>query len=213
MNTPLRLWGIAFTAMLAAAFVAFTWIDRPLSVFAHDHATYRAIFDALQAAPDAFPAVSAAVLALCAINVLIGRRATRVEVVVLMASVSYVTARAVNTQLKLVFSRTWPETWFGNPSLIGDGSFGFNFFHGGDAYASFPSGHALAICAVVSVLWQCWPRLRPLFALAVAAVVCGLIGANYHFLSDIIVGGFLGCLGGWVTVRLWPKPIAGNSAA
>ena len=36
-----------------------------------------------------------------------------------------------------------------------------------------------------------------------AVVGIGLIGADYHFLSDIIAGGFLGWLTGWTAVQLW----------
>ena len=46
-------------------------------------------------------------------------------------------------------------------------------------------------------------KLRPLYALAVLAVAVGLIGANYHFLSDVIAGGFVGTSTGWMTVALW----------
>jgi membrane-associated phospholipid phosphatase len=58
-----------------------------------------------------------------------------------------------------------------------------------------------------------YPRLRPLYALAVAAVGVGLIGANYHFLSDVIAGGFVGSSTGWMTVALWRKRQSGGNAA
>ena len=34
--------------------------------------------------------------------------------------------------------------------------------------------------------------------LAVLAVAIGLIGANYHFVSDVIAGGFVGISSGWM---------------
>jgi membrane-associated phospholipid phosphatase len=55
----------------------------------------------------------------------------------------------------------------------------------------------------MSVLWIYYPQWRALYALVVAAVVAGLIGANYHFLSDIIAGGFVGCSSGWMATALW----------
>ena len=36
-----------------------------------------------------------------------------------------------------------------------------------------------------------------------AAVAIGLVGANFHFLSDVIAGGFLGISAGWLAVALW----------
>jgi membrane-associated phospholipid phosphatase len=55
----------------------------------------------------------------------------------------------------------------------------------------------------MAVFWICYPRYRLLYAAIVAAVAIGLMGANYHFLSDIIAGGFLGASTGWITVLLW----------
>jgi membrane-associated phospholipid phosphatase len=34
-------------------------------------------------------------------------------------------------------------------------------------------------------------------------VAVGLVGANFHFLSDVIAGGFLGITIGWLSVALW----------
>ena len=95
-------------------------------------------------------------------------------------------------------------TWvLNNPSFIRDGVYGFNPFHGGPGFASFPSGHTTVTCAVMSVLWMCYPRFRPLYAMCVVAVAIGLIGADYHFLSDCIAGAFLGVSTGWFTVAAW----------
>ena len=58
-------------------------------------------------------------------------------------------------------------------------------------------------CAVVSVLWIYFPRLRALSAFAGLAVAIGLIGANYHFLSDVIAGAFVGISTGWMMTSLW----------
>jgi hypothetical protein len=55
------------------------------------------------------------------------------------------------------------------------------------------------------VLWVAYPKLRPLWALMVLAVVIGLIGADYHFVSDIVAGGFLGASTGWLAVMLWDE--------
>ena len=54
----------------------------------------------------------------------------------------------------------------------------------------------------MSVLWIRYPRFRALYAAAIAAVAIGLVGADYHFLSDIIAGGFIGTTTGWFAVLL-----------
>ena len=65
-----------------------------------------------------------------------------------------------------------------NPSFLHDGVYGFNFFRGGHAYASFPSGHTAVTCAVIAVLWIYYPKWRWLYVLAVLALAIGLIGAR-----------------------------------
>ncbi len=105
--------------------------------------------------------------------------------------------------LKEVFGRTWPETWVNNnPSYFGNGVFGFFPFHGGREYASFPSGHTTAICAFAGALWFLWPRLRWVGVALAALVAIGLLGANYHWLSDIIAGAIVGVTTGWAAARL-----------
>ncbi len=100
---------------------------------------------------------------------------------------------AFKDQLKLAFGRTWPETWtHHNPSLIHDGVYGFFPMHGGEGFSSFPSGHTTAISAVAGVLWWRAPRLRWLWALLVLLTGIGLLGANFHFLGDILAGALLG---------------------
>jgi hypothetical protein len=69
------------------------------------------------------------------------------------------------------------------------------------------------IFGVASVLWICYPRLRPLYGAVVGAVAIGLIGADYHFLSDIIAGGFVGTTTGWFAVLLRGADVTKPSTA
>jgi membrane-associated phospholipid phosphatase len=122
-------------------------------------------------------------------------------------------AIAVKDQLKQAFGRTWPETWVNhNPSLIHDGVYGFFPFHGGPGWSSFPSGHTTAISAVVGVLWWRVPHLRWVWALLVVLTGAGLIGADIHFLGDVIAGAYLGFACGCATLLL-PFPPATRAAA
>ena len=110
---------------------------------------------------------------------------------------------ATKAELKLVFGRTWPSSWMGNnPSYVRDGIYGFNFFHGGNEYASFPSGHMAMICAVIAVLWVYFPAARTFYVVAILTAGAGLVVANYHFLSDVITGSFVGVTCAWITMSL-----------
>jgi membrane-associated phospholipid phosphatase len=202
-NHPMQ-WTIAFAVMVMAVFIAYQFLDRPIAFYSSEHFVKKPWFDGLAQIPEYFWRIAVGVFVLSGIYGLIGRPLPHCLAVALASSVSLVAASSIKDSLKFAFGRTWPETWVqNNPSLIRDGAYGFNPFHGGQGYASFPSGHTTATCAVVAVLWFCYPRFRALYVVVIAAVVIGLIGADYHFLGDIIAGGFLGWLVGWVVVQLW----------
>ena len=204
MTNDLRNWAVSFAFTAASIFVSYEWIDRPIAFFVHDRTSQNEIFVWLQKIPEAFSPLAALAFVALGLFALTKGRFSKFQIAMLLCSLSLVVADAIKDQLKFVFGRTWPETWVSNnPSFIHNGVYGFNPFHGGVGFASFPSGHAAAICAVMSVLWICYPRFRPLYVLCVAAVVVGLIGADYHFLSDVIAGGFIGVSTGWIAVALW----------
>jgi membrane-associated phospholipid phosphatase len=204
MSTPQRWW-IAFGLVAVMVAVSYALLDRPIALFAHEHLAPYKIFIRLTHIPEAFAAIAAVILVVLGVRSLSGRPLARWQTVAVTWSVSVFTATAIKNQLKVVFGRTWPETWtLDNPSLMHDNAYGFNLFHVPHYgwYESFPSGHTAAICAAAGVLWICYPRWRILYALFVVLVVIGLIGSNFHFLGDIIAGGFLGVSIAIVAVRL-----------
>lgn len=195
-------WGLLGTTLATAG--AYLWLDRPIALTAHTYHAYQNHFAKLTYIPEPLAAAGATIFVAVGLWALAGRRLSFWGTTALLCSMSVLLTEIIKSELKYVFGRTWPETFVqNNPSFIRDGVFGFNFFHGGPGYASFPSGHTAAVCALVSVLWIMVPKGRPLYALAVLAVVVGLLGADYHFLSDIIAGGFVGTTVGWMTVTFW----------
>jgi membrane-associated phospholipid phosphatase len=127
--------------------------------------------------------------------------------IILALTLSVFAAMEINAVAKWAFGRTWPESWLGtNPSWIRDGVYGFFPFHGGSGWGSFPSGHTTIITTPAVIMWIVWPKLRPLWAAIVALVIVGLVGANYHFVSDIIGGLFLGTAIGLSLTALMLSP-------
>lgn len=199
-------WGLSLVGTALAGAGAYLWLDRPIALTAYAYHAYQGSFAKLTYIPEPLAPLASVTFFAAGLWVLAGRSLPAWGTVALLSSISVLVTELTKTQLKYVFGRTWPETFVqNNPSFIRDGVFGFNFFHGGAGYASFPSGHTAAICALVSVLWIMVPKGRPLYVLAVLAVVVGLMGADYHFLSDMIAGGFLGTSIGWMTVTLWHR--------
>jgi membrane-associated phospholipid phosphatase len=200
---PLRNWciGLVFTAGTVVA--SDLWLDQPIASFVHQNVTDKTIFVWLHRLPVAFLLLSLLVFVWCGFWALTNRPFSHLQSVGLACSISFVTTNFINNQLKYAFGRTWPETWIeNNPSLVQNGVFGFNPFHGGPGFASFPSGHVAAVCAAITVLSWAYPNLRPISVACVAVVAIGLIGANYHFLSDIFAGIFVGVSVGYVTTRI-----------
>jgi membrane-associated phospholipid phosphatase len=111
---------------------------------------------------------------------------------------------AIKSFLKGVFGRTWPESWLGNnPSLIRDDVYGFYPLHFAHAYGSFPSGHAAATFAVISILWLARPRWRWICAFVGGAICASLVVLNFHFVGDVIAGATLGWVTGYCMARLF----------
>jgi membrane-associated phospholipid phosphatase len=193
------LWRSLIALALCAVLVTicYFYVDRPVAFFVHDHALSRGpVLKDLTYPPPILQRWTPVALA-----ALLVRRAwgpfRRWEQTLLAACLSLLVADQCRQTLGHVFGRDWPNTWIhDNPSLIGTGAYGFHPFHGSEVYGSFPSGHTARTLAVVAVLWIAYPRWRWIGVLASVAVAVGLVGMNYHFVGDVIAGGFVGAIVG-----------------
>lgn len=74
---------------------------------------------------------------------------------------------------------------------------------GGSGWDSFPSGHAMASCAVAMVLAIRFPKMKwPIMTVAFA-IAASRVFRGAHYLSDVAAGAFLGCLAGTVAASPW----------
>jgi membrane-associated phospholipid phosphatase len=200
----LRNWSLGLLGTVIAVTISYLWLDRPIAQFAHaELQTYR-LFEKLTLLPGVLTPLAIVAFLVLGLRGLTAPKPSRFQSVVLLSGVTLAVAVIIKDQLKFAFGRPWPETWTrNNLSFIRDGVYGFYPFHGGGGYASFPSGHTTMICTVMTILWICYPGFRLLYALGMVAVAVGLVGANFHFLSDVIAGAFLGISAGWLGVTLW----------
>ncbi len=186
---------LAVCAVLVA--LCYFMVDEPVAFFVHDHKLVRyAVLEWLTYPPPILDLWAPVVLAGLAV-----RRAWGPfrfwEQTLMAACLSLLVTLQFKEMFKFVFGRYWPETWIhDNPSLIHNGAYGFHPFHGGVEYGSLPSGHTARTLAVVSVVWIAYPKWRWACIAASAAVAAGLIGMNYHFVGDVIAGGFVGAIVG-----------------
>lgn len=194
-----------FSLVLAIALVeiSYYYIDRPFAFFIYDHQiNHILIFKYLTYIGAAIYYLSPIFLVYFVIRFCLTQPAawewalSRVAAIVIIAIY-------FKDILKYVFGRTWPQTWINNnPSLIQNNAFGFHWFHGGVAYAAFPSGHSTVSVAFATALWLSFPKLRWLAVLIPTVVIIGLLGKNYHFVSDIIGGSFLGGLIAFYAIKI-----------
>lgn len=101
----------------------------------------------------------------------------------------------LKTLLKIFFGRYWPMTWTqDNLSLIRDGVYGFNWFHGYNNLGSFPSGHSVLIIFCAYWLSTLFPKRQAIFfSISAVSIIC-LIVLNYHYLGDCLSGIGLGLI-------------------
>jgi membrane-associated phospholipid phosphatase len=209
------IWLAGLLGTSLAVVISYFWLDRPIALRVHEHLQfgYHGALMRVSHVPD--PLIPLAIIAL----IVLGLRAAvsqslpaDYQAAAFVASVSVLATETIKNQLKFVFSRSWPESWTGNnPSFIRNGVYGFHFLHGGASYQSFPSGHMAASCAVIAVLWIWYPRWRLLYFSATLAVGLGLVAANYHFVSDVIAGAFIGTSIGWIATVIWTALLAASA--
>ncbi len=100
----------------------------------------------------------------------------------------------IKNTLKYVFGRTSPllenDRYL---SFVADpNSYYFHFFDiTGDA-ASFPSGHMCIFSALMLTTALYYKKLSPLCSLLTVCLFAGLLYFNLHYLSDLVVGTYLG---------------------
>jgi membrane-associated phospholipid phosphatase len=58
-------------------------------------------------------------------------------------------------------------------------------------FDAFPSGHTAVSLAFLAAAWPAFPRLRALFALAVAAIIFATVYLSLHYATDVIAGAAL----------------------
>ncbi|KYG99684.1 phosphatase PAP2 family protein [Bradyrhizobium sp. DOA1] len=117
---------------------------------------------------------------------------TRLQFLFLSVAVSAFAAEI----LKYVIGRGRP--------FVGGKANAFNFvpFEGTGAYASLPSGHAVAAFALAFAVSALWPRLRVfMFTYAIVILLTRLVLLAHHP-SDVVAGALVGTVGA-MAVRYW----------
>ena len=91
--------------------------------------------------------------------------------------------------LKYLFGRINTRFWLRHPHFTE-----FHWFHGIGNYAGFPSGHMAVFTALALALSKFYPAHRSIYLGFLGILALALTVTNYHFISDVIAGAYLGFL-------------------
>ena len=204
----------AVVACGLAVAICYFYVDRQMAFFVHDHGIDKlVVFKWLTYPPPFVQTWSPLVLA-----ALVVRRGVAPwkdwQRTFFIACVGLIVADQFRYSLGDAAGRYWPETWHhDNPSLIGDGAYGFHPFHAGDDEGSFPSGHAARIAGFLGVFWLALPRGRWLYAAMASPMFVALVAMNYHFVGDVVAGTVLGGIVAAWGVRLASPQVAATKGS
>ena len=120
-------------------------------------------------------------------KVLEKNRDYRMRIMAFIALTTIASGLAVNI-LKLIFARYRPVEYLQNDN------YGFSWFDYGYRMASFPSGHSATALGVALALVLLFPRYVLLILPLGLLVVFSRVVVTAHYLSDVIMGGYVGVL-------------------
>jgi membrane-associated phospholipid phosphatase len=191
LNT--RLLAISFAAILAAVVLGACFLDRPVALFFYRFAlAHESLRRYTENIPDL---LGPAVLGLTAFAwtaylwlALRGVRNRHAEFFRLSGTCIPV-AFGVKAVLKALVGRSGVRPW-----LTGNAPYTFHWLHGGSGFEAFPSGHMTVFSALATALWLYYPRSRTLSVAGLALLALALIATDYHFVSDVLAGTYLGVL-------------------
>ncbi len=192
----METWLLAFAVCAAAATLSFAWADVPIARhFWKVGRLLRPLNTAFGASVILF-LESAVTLSLVVARVIRGHL-SRLGEALAIACLASICAYGINDEVLKPF--------FGVPmplDVIGGAPHTFNFLMG-SGNSSFPSGHMMLAGAFAGVFMRLhraslWP-----FAVLLALAAGLLIVGDWHFLSDVIAGTFVGVSAGILAGEVW----------
>ncbi len=167
---------------------SYLWIDRTLAIYFHEHHLLTALFKVItklgQSEYYLLPAL-ALYLACKSDNPSKARYALFLFLAVFLSGL-------VAVFIKVTLARYRPELLFAH------NLYGFDWFHLGHAYLSFPSGHSTTAFSAMSALALIFPRYTKQFLLLATLIALSRVILTAHYLSDVIAGALLG-----YSITLW----------
>jgi membrane-associated phospholipid phosphatase len=202
-SAALRIWLLSFVGCTTLAIFAFKKIDLPVARLVWQSGRHFASLGAAFGAT-VILTLEAAVVLVLVITRLVRGHISRFAETLALACLASICAYGVNDQvLKPVFGVPTPgDTMHG-------ARHGFHFMTG-FGYTSFPSGHMVLAGAFVGVFVRFYrASIAPLACLLLIAATLLVLG-EWHFVSDVIAGAFIGVSAGALAAELWAVHMMGS---
>jgi len=207
LQSGFGIWLVGLAGITIAVVVCVLWLDRPIALLGYGWFGRHRILQHLAETPSFFSPLIVLAFALMIVRWMMAHRFGTIDIVANLCIITLAVADPLKGWLKFIFGRTWPA--YGQPSFIFEAAYGFHPFHGGPDFGSFPSGHAVAVCAVAVILWTYLPMFRAVYAVSVATIFVALVAGDFHFLSDVIAGAFVGISLSALVVNMWEHRMRG----
>jgi membrane-associated phospholipid phosphatase len=188
-----RVFGGSLAAVALATALSYVFVDRPVALFFYRLAlTHDELKQYTENIPDLLGPVVLGLTA-CAWVAYLWRSVQgardRHAGFFRLSGTCIPAAFAAKTLLKTLFGRTGVKEW-----LTGSAPDTFHWLHGGGAFDAFPSGHMTVFSALATALWLYYPEFRGWWVAAIGLLAAALIATDYHFVSDVLAGAYLGVL-------------------
>ncbi len=195
-SVAMEIWSLLFLVCAALALLSFTTVDVPLAVYFWKFSRFLHPLSKPLGAPVLLTIEAIVAVVLILARLARGHLSFFAETVAL-ACLASICAYDINSHVLKPF--------FGVPdpfAVIHGAKHAFHFWKG-SGHSSFPSGHMVLAGALTGVFMRLyrasiWP-LSALLALAAGLLIVG----DWHFLSDVIAGTFLGLSAGLLAGQGW----------
>lgn len=191
-----QIWLASFVICAAAVALAFLYADLPIALYCSKYYSFLGPIGNGLGSAVILSAEAVTVIALVLVRLMHGRLPPPAEALAVACLTSICAYGIDSNVLKLFFGVP-------NPTDVLQGAkHAFNFL-GGSPHSSFPSGHMVLAAAFAGVIMRLYrDSIWPLSALLLLGAVL-LVGGNWHFLSDVIAGAFVGLSVGLLAGELW----------
>lgn len=195
-HSPARIWFLFQLLCMLLVAVAFPYLDVPVA------RRFYGMFGAAKGLATGFASavllsIEAAIALALIVTRIVRGHLSRLGEVTALACLTSICAYAINDgALKFFFGVP-------NPTAVMHGSRHAFHFLAGSSSCSFPSGHMVLAGSFAGVFTRFYRgSVLPLSALLLIAAVL-LIAGDWHFVSDVIAGSFLGVSAGFLAGKLW----------